>query len=35
MRLEDVEIGLESMIDKYGMQKVIDTFSRMSASKRW
>jgi hypothetical protein len=29
MRLEVVEIGLESMIGKYGMQKVIDNFSRM------
>ena len=34
VKLEDVEIGLESMIDKYGLQKVMDTFSRMSASKR-
>ena len=30
----EVEIGLESMIDKYGLKKVIDTVSRMSASKR-
>jgi hypothetical protein len=34
MRLEDVKIGLESMIEKYGMQKVIDNFYRMSGSKR-
>jgi benzoyl-CoA reductase subunit BamC len=34
VKLEDVEIGLESMIDKYGMQKIVDTFSRMTASKR-
>ena len=27
---EDIEIGLESMIDKYGLQKVMDTVSRMS-----
>jgi benzoyl-CoA reductase subunit BamC len=26
----DVELGLESMVDKYGMQKVIDTVARMS-----
>ena len=26
---EDVEIGLESMINKYGLQKVIDTVARM------
>jgi hypothetical protein len=25
-----VEIGLESMVDKYGLQKVIDTVVRMS-----
>ena len=30
VKLEDVEIGLESMIDKYGLQKVMDTVSRMS-----
>ncbi len=34
VKLEDVEIGLESMIDKYGMQAVMDTVSRMSASKK-
>ena len=34
VKQEDVEIGLESMIDKYGLQKVVDTVSRMSASKR-
>jgi benzoyl-CoA reductase subunit BamC len=27
---EDVEIGLESMVDKYGLQKVMDTVARMS-----
>ncbi len=31
-KLEDVEIGLESMIDKYGLEKVMDTVSRRSAS---
>jgi benzoyl-CoA reductase subunit BamC len=30
---EDVEIGLESMIDKYGLQNVMDTVSRISMSK--
>jgi benzoyl-CoA reductase subunit BamC len=27
---EDVEIGLGSMVDKYGLQKVMDTVARMS-----
>jgi benzoyl-CoA reductase subunit BamC len=31
---EDVEIGLESMIDKYGLDKVMDTVTRMSLSKK-
>jgi benzoyl-CoA reductase subunit BamC len=31
---EDVQIGLESMIDKYGLEKVMDTVSRLSASKK-
>jgi benzoyl-CoA reductase subunit BamC len=26
----DVEIGLESMVDKYGLQKVMDTVARMA-----
>src|SRR5271157_3759746 len=30
VKLEDVQIGLESMIDKYGLQKVMDTVSRLS-----
>ncbi len=34
VKLEDVELGLESMIDKYGLQKVMDTVSRISASKK-
>jgi len=25
-----VELGLESMVDKYGLQKVIDTVARMA-----
>src|SRR4030042_1856090 len=28
VKIEDVEMGLESMIDKYGLEKVTDTFSR-------
>jgi len=32
--LEDVKIGLESMIDKYGWDKVMDTVARVSASKK-
>jgi benzoyl-CoA reductase subunit BamC len=31
---EEVEIGLESLIDKHGLQKVMDTVSRLSASKK-
>jgi len=34
VRAEDIEVGLESMIDKYGLQKIMDTVSRMSASKK-
>ncbi len=34
VKLEDIEVGLESMIDKYGLQKVTDTFSRLSMSKK-
>jgi len=30
IKLEDMEIGLESMVDKYGLQKVIDAIARMS-----
>jgi benzoyl-CoA reductase subunit BamC len=28
---EEVEIGLQSMIDKYGIQNVLDTVTRMSS----
>ena len=28
--MEEVEIGLESLVRKYGLQKVIDTVARMS-----
>ena len=34
VKQEDVEIGLESMIDKYGLEKVMDTVTRMSVSKK-
>jgi benzoyl-CoA reductase subunit BamC len=30
----EVQLGLESMIDKYGLQAILDTVSRISASKR-
>jgi benzoyl-CoA reductase subunit BamC len=30
VKVEDVQVGLESMADKYGMQKIIDTVARMS-----
>ena len=30
VKLEDVEIGLESLVDKYGLQKVMDTVARMA-----
>jgi benzoyl-CoA reductase subunit BamC len=30
VKLEDVEIGLGSMVDKYGLQKVLDTVARMA-----
>ena len=33
LRLEEIETGLESMIEKYGMQTVMDTMSRMSLSR--
>ncbi len=28
VKLDEMEVGLESMIDKYGLQKVIDAVSR-------
>jgi benzoyl-CoA reductase subunit BamC len=31
---EELEIGLESLAKKYGMQKVMDTVARMSISKK-
>lgn len=33
-RQEDVEVGVISMIDKYGLQKVMDTVTRLAASKK-
>jgi benzoyl-CoA reductase subunit BamC len=31
---EEIEIGLESLVDKYGFQKVMDTVARMAMSKK-
>jgi benzoyl-CoA reductase subunit BamC len=30
VKLDDVEVGLESIVEKYGLEKVIDTVARMS-----
>jgi benzoyl-CoA reductase subunit BamC len=30
VKMEDVEVGVESMVDKYGLQKVMDTVARMA-----
>jgi benzoyl-CoA reductase subunit BamC len=30
VKLEDIEIGLESMVDKYGLQKVVDALARLA-----
>jgi len=30
VKLDEMEIGLESLVDKYGLQKVIDAVARMS-----
>jgi benzoyl-CoA reductase subunit BamC len=30
VKAEEVEIGVGSMIDKYGLQKVMDTVARLS-----
>jgi benzoyl-CoA reductase subunit BamC len=30
VKLDDVEVGLGSMVDKYGLQKVMDTVARMA-----
>jgi len=34
VKQEDVEAGLEFMIDKYGLENVMDTVSRISMSKK-
>jgi len=31
---EDLEIGLESLVDKYGLEKIMDTVARMSIAKK-
>jgi hypothetical protein len=30
---EELEIGLEAMVDKHGWQRVVDAVARMSAAK--
>jgi benzoyl-CoA reductase subunit BamC len=34
VKVEDVEIGLEALINKYGLEKITDTVARMSMSKK-
>ena len=34
VKLEDLEIGLEALADKYGLTKIMDIITRMSASKK-
>jgi benzoyl-CoA reductase subunit BamC len=34
VKLEDLEIGLESLANKYGLHKIMDIVTRMSASKK-
>jgi benzoyl-CoA reductase subunit BamC len=34
VKLEDLEIGLESLANKYGLDKMMDILARMSASKK-
>ncbi len=34
VKQEDVDKGLESMIDKYGLQRIMDTVARISMSKK-
>ena len=29
-KVEDLEIGLESLVDKYGLDKIVDAVARMS-----
>jgi len=33
-KLDELEIGLESLVDRYGLDKVMDTLARIAASKR-
>jgi len=30
IKMEDIEIGLASIVDKFGLQKVMDTVARLS-----
>ena len=34
VKQEDLEIGLESLADKYGLDKIMDTIARLSESKK-
>jgi benzoyl-CoA reductase subunit BamC len=34
VKTEDVEIGLEALINKYGLEKIADSVARMSVSKK-
>ncbi len=34
VKQDDIQIGLQSMIDKYGLDKIADTVARMSQSKK-
>jgi len=34
VKIDDLEIGLESLVDKYGLDKVTDTLSRIAESRR-
>jgi benzoyl-CoA reductase subunit BamC len=33
-KAEDIEVGLEALVDKYGLEKVMDTVVRLSLSKK-
>jgi benzoyl-CoA reductase subunit BamC len=33
-KLDDLEIGLEALVDKYGLQKIMDAVARKSMSKK-
>jgi benzoyl-CoA reductase subunit BamC len=32
--IDEMEMGLESLVEKYGLQKIMDTVNRMSMSKK-